>query len=113
MRGEAHGRGVCDRAAAWHTTRPRPPARPPARPLARPLTSCCPLPASFTCRYGVLGGLTPIVITAIQKGMAGSALYTYGPAFWLLALGALSLLSCACMRAYNPRLNQPFIGRIE
>lgn len=137
----------------------------PSLPLSLPLLPPSP---SWAAGYGVLGGLTPIVITAIQKGMVGrcvgpglgwqgrrlpwlapdgpvavvkgcarrvlavrvpltpphpcrppppipcrSALFNYAPAFWLLALGGVSLLSCACMRLYNPRLNKGYIGRIE
>lgn len=37
----------------------------------------------------------------------------YAPAFWLLALGGASVLGCVLMRLYMPRLNRPFVGRIE
>ena len=37
----------------------------------------------------------------------------YAPSFWMLALGGASLLGCYLMKLYSPRLNKPFVGRIE
>lgn len=40
-------------------------------------------------------------------------LQAYAPSFWMLALGGASILGCILMRMYAPRINKPFIGRIE
>lgn len=96
---------------------------------ARPLTGAsCPLlffPAftspsplspgplcSYNVGYGVLGGLTPFVVSAIID-TSPTNLLCYAPTWWLLALGGASVLGCGLIRAYEPRLNRPFVGRIE
>lgn len=61
---------------------------------------------------GVIGGLTPFAVSSIIDDLSESK-KAYAPAFWLLALGGISVLGCLGMRMYAPRLNKRFVGRIE
>ena len=60
----------------------------------------------------MIGGLTPFAVSSIIDSMSTSQ-KAYAPAYWLLAMGGASLLGCALMRLYAPRLTKPYVGRIE
>lgn len=66
----------------------------------------------YNCGYGVIGGTSPMVITAMRAAL-GPSTQAFAPAFWLLALGGLALIGSVLMRFYSPRLAKPFVGRIE
>lgn len=61
---------------------------------------------------GIIGGLTPFAVSGVI-GDLGADMKAFAPAFWLLALGGASLVGCVLMRMYAPRINKPFIGRVE
>jgi len=67
---------------------------------------------AYNCGYGVLGGTSPLIVTSIQADLAKD-LKVFAPAFWLLALGGLSMIGCVMLRYYAPRLNKRFVGHLE
>ena len=83
-------------------------------PLRIPPLPACPAVCSFgyNCGYGIIGGLTPFAVSAIIESI-GKADKAFAPSFWLLAMGGATLLGCGMMRAYAPRINRPFIGKVE
>ncbi|PSC68521.1 Alpha-ketoglutarate permease isoform B [Micractinium conductrix] len=84
----------------------------PATRIYAPLERTTGFSFAYNCGYGVVGGLTPFVVTSII-GDLDPALKAYAPSFWMLALGGASLLGCYLMKLYSPRLNKPFVGRID
>lgn len=84
----------------------------PCTRIYRPLERTTGFSFGYNCGYGVLGGLSPMVITAMKSGLSES-MEIYAPALWLLILGGASLIGCAGLAAYSPRLNKKFVGHIE
>ena len=86
----------------------------PATRIYGPLERATGFSFGYNCGYGVIGGVTPFVVSSIISDLGpGSAMTAYAPCFWMLALGGASLLGCALLRMYAPRINKPFVGRIE
>jgi hypothetical protein len=55
---------------------------------------------------GVLGGITPIVVTAIDDSLRKHGWdTTYGPAYWMLASGVGTVAACLAMRWHSPHCN--------
>lgn len=84
----------------------------PATRLYNPLERTTGFSFGYNCGYGVIGGLTPFAVTGIIDSM-GADTKAYAPAYWMLAMGGASLLGCLMVRMYEPRLNKPYVGRIE
>lgn len=84
----------------------------PCTRIYRPLERTTGFSFAYNCGYGVLGGLSPMVITAMKSGLSES-MEIYAPAFWLLILGGAALVGSALLAAYSPRINRPFVGHIE
>jgi len=84
----------------------------PCTRIYHPLERTTGFSFAYNCGYGVLGGLSPMVITAMKSGLSES-MEIYAPALWLLILGSASLIGCALLTAYSPRLNKSFVGHIE
>ena len=84
----------------------------PSTRLYAPLVRTTGFSFGYNCGYGVIGGLTPIIITAIRTSLSDS-MRVYAPPLWLLALGAVSLVSCSLLHRFRPRLNKNFVGHIE
>jgi hypothetical protein len=89
----------------------------PACPSAR-LVPCAHQPYPHTPltrparRAGVIGGLSPLAVSAIKAGLSGSQ-HAFSPAIWLACLGGISLFGCLGLRMYDPRLNKRHVGRLE
>jgi hypothetical protein len=84
----------------------------PSTRLYAPLVRTTGFSFGYNCGTGIIGGLTPVVITAIRTNMSDS-MEVYAAPLWLLALGSLSLIGCALMLRFRPRLNKKFVGHIE
>jgi hypothetical protein len=84
----------------------------PCTRIYSPLERTSGFALGYNCGYGVIGGLSPIIITALKASMP-EGLKVYAPSFWLLALGGVSLLGCALLRSYAPRMNKRFVGHLE
>ena len=67
---------------------------------------------AYNCGYGVLGGLSPLITTSIKKTL-DVAVQPYAAPIWLLGLGGVTMIGCVGLRQYAPRLNKPFVGRLE
>ena len=52
--------------------------------------------------FGVLGGLTPMVITAIDNDMIPGGGSTFAPAYWILSGGAATVVASLAIRWYAP-----------
>ena len=57
-------------------------------------------------------GFTPVICNGIRASLPDSLVIYAGP-FWLLGVAGLSLAGCVALWAYAPRLNEPFVGRLE
>ena len=84
----------------------------PSTRLYAPLVRTTGFSFGYNCGYGVIGGLTPIIVTAMRTALPVS-MRVYAPPLWLLATGALSLVGCTLMHLFRPRINQHFVGHIE
>ena len=84
----------------------------PSTCLYAPLVRTTGFSFGYNCGYGVIGGLTPIIVTAIRTALPES-MRVYASPLWLLATGALSLVGCLLMHFFRPRINQNFVGHIE
>jgi hypothetical protein len=104
-RGRERGR---ERSCAASDTLPGPTASAPRLTDPIPMTP----PARFACRAGVIGGLSPLAVAAIKANLGGVN-HAFSPAIWLVCLGGISLFGSVGLRMYDPRLNRPFVGRIE
>lgn len=89
-----------------------PPTPPAARTQTLPLQRTTGFSFGYNCGYGILGGLSPLAVSAIKANLSASA-HAFAPAIWLACLGAISLVGCAGLRFYEPRLGRPHVGRIE
>jgi hypothetical protein len=104
------------RAPSWpapgltHAASPPPAVRPPTPPTPKPQRTTG-FSFGYNCGYGVLGGISPLAVAAIKAGLP-HALTSFAPAFWLLALGALSLIGSVGLHLYLPRLAKPFVGKM-
>jgi hypothetical protein len=65
----------------------------------------------YNCGYGVLGGISPLAVAAIKAALP-HGLASFAPAFWLLALGVLSLIGSIGLSLYIPRLAKPYVGKM-
>ncbi|KAL4444980.1 hypothetical protein ABPG77_004030 [Micractinium sp. CCAP 211/92] len=84
----------------------------PATRIYSPLERTTGFSFGYNCGYGVIGGLTPFAVSGIINSL-GPDKEAYAPAFWLLGLGGASVLGCLLCYLYGPRLNKPFVGRIQ
>ncbi|KAL4447988.1 hypothetical protein ABPG75_005207 [Micractinium tetrahymenae] len=84
----------------------------PATRIYAPLERTTGFSFGYNCGYGVIGGLTPFAVSGIIDSL-GADKEAYAPAFWLLGLGGASVLGCLLCYLYGPRLNKPYVGRIE
>lgn len=84
----------------------------PATRIYGPLERTTGFSFGYNCGYGVIGGLTPFAVSGINNSL-GPDNEAYAPAFWLLGLGGASVLGCLLCYLYGPRLNKPFVGRIQ
>jgi hypothetical protein len=66
----------------------------------------------YNIGYGVIGGLSPLAVAAIKTSLP-PARAVFAPAFWLLSLGAASLLGCVGLALYRPRLAKPHVGKLD
>lgn len=57
-------------------------------------------------------GFSPVICNGIRDSLPNS-LEIYAGQFWLLGMAGLSLAGCAAQWAYAPRLNEPFVGKLE
>jgi hypothetical protein len=61
---------------------------------------------------GVLGGLSPLVITSIDASMEkDGGTSTYGPAWWILAAAVGTVIACAAIRWRYPHCNYTLYTR--
>lgn len=69
---------------------------------------------AYNVGFGVIGGLSPLAVTAIQTSLkqTNPSIVKLAPAFWLLPLAFASVLGSIGLRLYMPRLNKPFIGKM-
>jgi len=100
--------------ARWHAGRAHPAGRhrhppPPTTPIPSHafLCLCSGYSLAHNLAFGVLGGLTPMVITAIDAdlGKSGGDTLTYAPAWWILAGCAATVLASLAIRWYAPHCN--------
>ncbi|KIY98064.1 hypothetical protein MNEG_9899 [Monoraphidium neglectum] len=66
----------------------------------------------YAAGYGILGGISPLVVTAFKAGLSAEAA-NLAPAFWLLLLGGGSAIGIVLLKLYLPRLDAPYISRIR
>ncbi len=57
-------------------------------------------------------GFTPVICNGIRASIPAS-LYVYAGPFWLLGMAGLSVAGCIGQWAYAPRLDEPFVGKLE
>lgn len=67
---------------------------------------------AYNIGYGIVGGLSPMVVAAIKPGLSSSIASLASP-FWLTGLGTVSIGGCCLLYAYMPRINKRFIGHLE
>ena len=84
----------------------------PCTRIYEPLQRTTGFSFGYNAGYGVIGGLSPLAVAAIKAGLP-LAMRAFAPAFWLLALGAISIVGCLGLNLYAPRLGRPFVGRLE
>lgn len=81
--------------------------------LVLPAPACallrCPLPAA---PLPLPAGFSPVICNGIRASLPAS-LEEYAGPLWLLGVAGLSLAGCVAQWAYAPRLNQPFVGKLE
>ncbi len=66
----------------------------------------------YNVGYGVIGGITPIVVTSMIEGLPKD-IKALAPAIWLVSLGALSLVGCwdaSCCAAMRPASTSPLLA---
>lgn len=66
----------------------------------------------YNLGYGVLGGLSPLIITSIQHALPEQQQQWLAAALWLAAMGALSAVGIALLLWRIPRLNRACVGRL-
>jgi hypothetical protein len=84
----------------------------PCTRIYEPLSRTTGFSFGYNCGYGVIGGLSPLAVSAIKAGLSGSQ-HAFSPAIWLACLGGISLFGCLGLRMYDPRLNRRHVGRLE
>ncbi|KIY99354.1 Putative proline/betaine transporter [Monoraphidium neglectum] len=67
---------------------------------------------AYATGYGILGGISPLVVTAF-KAKLGADAASFAPAFWLLLLSGGSVIGIVLLKLYLPRLDKPYISRVR
>jgi len=82
---------------------PRPPPPPPPPPACRCISG---YNFAYNLAFGVLGGISPLVVTAINSSLkANGRDTTFGPAWWILAGGVGTVFACVAIRWHQPHCN--------
>ncbi|KIZ00773.1 Alpha-ketoglutarate permease [Monoraphidium neglectum] len=84
----------------------------PCTRIYEPLSRTTGFSFGYNCGYGIIGGLSPLLVAAIKTGLPGHV-HPFAPALWLLFLAGVSVLGDVGLRLYQPRLGKPFVGHIE
>jgi len=84
----------------------------PCTRIYEPLQRTTGFSFGYNAGYGVLGGMSPLAVTAIKAALPHSHL-AYAPALWLAVLGVLSLIGSVGLAFVKPRLAKPFVGKME
>lgn len=84
----------------------------PCTRIYEPLQRTTGFSFGYNFGYGVLGGLSPLAVSAIKANLTAAA-HPFAPAIWLACLGAISIVGCVGLRLYEPRLGRPYVGKIE
>ncbi|GBF92045.1 hypothetical protein Rsub_04392 [Raphidocelis subcapitata] len=84
----------------------------PCTRIYEPLQRTTGFSLGFNIGYGVIGGLSPFAVTAIQTSLPEGD-RGYAAAIWLMALGAISVAGSFGLRLYAPRLSKPYVAKLE
>jgi hypothetical protein len=61
---------------------------------------------AYNLAVGVLGGVSPLVITAMDNSLqANGRGTTFAPAWWILAGGVGTIFACLAIRWHSPHCN--------
>lgn len=86
----------------------------PCTRIYEPLERTSGFSFGYNTGYGILGGLSPMIVTSIKNDLGATThIANFAPEFWLLGLGVLSVIGCFLLKAYMPRLNKRFVGHLE
>lgn len=66
---------------------------------------------AYNIGYGFIGGLAPLVVTALQAAMP-QQYKSLAPAFWIMAMAVPGFAAALALCRYRPRLNQPYVARL-
>jgi MFS family permease len=83
----------------------------PVSRIYKPLERTTGFSFGYNLGYGVLGGMSPLIITSTEYGMTHGTKWL-APAVWLTALGALSIIGVFALRKLKPRLNEPEVTKL-
>ncbi|KAI7836371.1 hypothetical protein COHA_009764 [Chlorella ohadii] len=84
----------------------------PMNRLYDPLERITGFSLGYNIAMGVIGGFTPVICNGIRASIPAS-LDVYAGPFWLLGMAGLSVAGCIGQWAYAPRLDEPFVGKLE